>query len=241
MDVLAADQVVFLAGAVAYQFFFAIIPLLALAIGVLGFIYGSERAVNELSAALGQIYPGSGSEELAVVRQLSEGRALALGLGLLGTIVTVTTIHGALDASLAAVLGRSGERTFVRGKLEAFAFAGGLLLLAIPSVVLSAGAEALRGPIASVTAFAFFYLTYRVVPRVAVGPRAAMVGALVATILWEVAKMLFGAYTQFLGAFAAYGSLAFVAGVLTWIYLTALIILLGAEAVKLARSIDATR
>jgi membrane protein len=241
MDVLAADQCAFLAGAVAYQFFFAIIPLLALAIGLLGFIYGSERAIDELSAALRQIYPASGSEELAIVRQLSEGRALALGLGLLGTIVTVTAIHGALDAALATVLGRTGERTFVRGKLEAFAFAGGLLLLAIPSVVLSAGVQALRGPIATVTAFLFFYLTYRVVPRVAVGPRAAVIGALVATILWEVAKMLFGAYTQFLGAFAAYGSLAFVAGVLTWIYLTALIILLGAEAVKLARSVAAIR
>ena len=107
MDVLAADQVVFLAGAVAYQFFFAIIPLLALAIGVLGFIYGSERAVDAVSSALRQIYPASGNEELAIVRQLSEGRALALGLGLLGTIVTVTAIHGALDAALAAVLGRA--------------------------------------------------------------------------------------------------------------------------------------
>ncbi len=241
MDVLAADQVVFLAGAVAYQFFFAIIPLMALAIGLLGFIYGSERAIDALSATLRQIYPASGSEELAIVRQMSEGRALALGLGLLGTIVTVTAIHGALDAALAAVLGRPGERTFVRGKLEAFAFAGGLLLLAIPSVVLSAGAQALRGPIATVTAFLFFYLTYRVVPRVAVGPRAAVIGALVATVLWEVAKMLFGAYTQLLGAFAAYGSLAFVAGVLTWIYLTALIILLGAEAVKVARSTSLDR
>ena len=236
MDVLAADQCVFLAGAVAYQFFFAIIPLMALTIGVLGFIYGPERAIDEVSAALRQVYPASGREELAVVRQLSEGRGLAIGLGLLGTVVTVTTIHGALDASLDVVLGRAKERTFVRGKLEAFAFAAGLLLMAIPSVVLSAGVEALRGPISTITAFVFFFLTYRVVPRVAVGPRAAAIGALVATILWEVAKLLFGAYTQFLGAFAAYGSLAFVAGVLTWIYLTALIILLGAEAVKLARS-----
>jgi uncharacterized BrkB/YihY/UPF0761 family membrane protein len=123
--VLAADQCPFLAGAVAYQFFFAIIPLMALAIGILGFIYGSERAVDELSAALRQVYPVPGNEELAVVRQLSEGRALALGVGLLGTIVTVTAIHGALDAAFAVVLGRAGERTFVRGKLEAFAFAGG--------------------------------------------------------------------------------------------------------------------
>ena len=89
--------------------------------------------------------------------------------------------------------------------------------------------------VGAVPAFAFFYLTYMAVPRVRVGARAARIGALVATLLWEAAKLLFGVYTRLLGAFAAYGSLAFIAGLLTWIYLTAMIILIGAEAVKLAR------
>ena len=120
---------------------------------MLGFIYGSERAVNELSAALAQIYPGSGARSCGRA-STQRGRALALGLGLLGTIVTVTTIHGALDASLAAGSGVP-ETDVVRASWR-FAFAGGLLLLAIPRV-LSAGVELLRGPIASVTAFALFY------------------------------------------------------------------------------------
>lgn len=256
LEAFAADQCAFLAGAVAYQLFFAIVPLLALAIGVLGFVYGSDRAISELSVVLRLVYPVLGSEELVVVRQLSEGRGVALGLGLLGTLVSVTAIHGSLDAALASVLGTKGGRRFVRGKLEALAFAGGLLLLAIASLVISYGVQALHGPLAAlgvdeqarialqllspfigaVPGFAFFYLTYRVVPRVAVGPRAARIGALVATVLWEGAKLLFGLYTRLLDAFAAYGSLAFVAGLLTWIYLTALIVLIGAEAVKLART-----
>lgn len=256
LDVFVADQCAFLAGAVAYQLFFAIVPIAALAIGVLGFVYGSDRAVRELSVALRLIYPVPGSDELVIVRQLSEGRALALGLGLLGTLVSVTAIHGSLDAALASVLGSAGGRHFVRGKLEALAFAGGLLLLAIASVVISYGVQALHAPlvaygvddqlqlalqlisplVGAVPAFAFFYLTYRVVPRVAVGPRAARIGALVATVLWEAAKVLFGLYTRVVGAFDAFGSLAFVAGLLTWIYLTALIILVGAEVVKVART-----
>jgi len=255
LDPFVADQCAFLAGAVAFQLFFAIVPLLALAIGVLGFIYGPDRADRELSGVLGQIYPVLSSEELAIVRQLGEGRAVALGLGFLGTLVMVTAVHGSLDAALASVLGRKGERDFVRGKLEALAFAGGLLVLAIASFTVSFGVQALQGPLAAigvddqlrialqvlsplvgaVPAFAFFYLTYRVVPRVPVGGRAARVGALVATVLWEGAKLLFGFFTRVLGVFAAYGTLAFVAGLLTWIYLTAVIILIGAEAVKMAR------
>ena len=135
------------------------------------------------------------------------------------------------------------------------AFVGVLLLLAFASFAVSFGVQAMQGPLAyfgvdevarlvlqlispalgAVPAFVFFYLTYRAVPRVAVGPHAARVGALVATGLWEVAKLLFGVYTRALSAFAAYGSLAFLAGLLTWIYLTALIILIGAEVVKYVR------
>jgi uncharacterized BrkB/YihY/UPF0761 family membrane protein len=119
LDVFETDQCAFLAGAVAYQLFFAIVPLLALTIGVLGFVYGSDRANRELAVVLYQIYPVLSSEEL---------------------------------------------------------------------------------------------------------------------VIGEAAKLLFGIYAQALGAFAAYGSLAFFAGLLTWIYLTAIIILIGAEAVKIARA-----
>jgi uncharacterized BrkB/YihY/UPF0761 family membrane protein len=51
-------------------------------------------------------------------------------------------------------------------------------------------------------------------------------------VLWEVAKLAFGYFTRALGIFAAYGPLAFAAGLLTWIYLTAAIILIGAEVMK---------
>lgn len=256
LAVFIADQCAFLAGAVAYQIFFAIVPLLALAIGVLGFVYGGERADRELPLVLRLIYPPLGDEEMVIVRQLGEGRAVALGLGFVGTLLSVTAIHGSLDVALSSVLGRKGERTFVRGNLEGLAFTGGLLLLAIGSFAISYGVQALQEPLAlfgmddelrialqlasplagALPAFAFFYLVYRAVPRVPVGARAARIGALVATVLWEVAKLVFGVYTRVVGGFAAYGSLAFIAGLLTWIYVTAVIILIGAEAVKLARA-----
>jgi membrane protein len=80
--------------------------------------------------------------------------------------------------------------------------------------------------------FWFFYLVFRFAPRRAVRRRDARRGALVSAVLWEIAKVAFGFLTRGLGIFQAYGALAFAAGLLTWIYVTAVIILIGAEVVK---------
>src|SRR3954470_18753527 len=91
------DECGFLAGGVAYQLFFALVPLIALAIGILGFVYGTERAVVEFSRVVATFYPGATGEEAKIVRQLAEGRAVSLSLGLIGTLLSITAIHGALD------------------------------------------------------------------------------------------------------------------------------------------------
>ena len=79
----------------------------------------------------------------------------------------------------------------------------------------------------------FFYFIYRYVPRVRVPVRTARTAALVSAVLWEVAKVAFAFFTRAVGIFSAYGPIAFAAGLLTWVYLTAVIILVGAEILKI--------
>src|SRR5216683_5081215 len=81
-----ADECLFLAGGVAYQLFFALIPLLALVVGVLGFVYGSDRAQRELVQLLREIYPSASQQEVRIARELVDGRAISLGIGVVGTI-----------------------------------------------------------------------------------------------------------------------------------------------------------
>ena len=231
-----ADECPFLAGAVAFQLFFAIIPLLALVVGVLGFVYGSERAQQELGQLIRDIYPSATAQESRIVRQLVEGRGLSLGVGIVGTVLATGAIHGALDKALAVILGTGGKRGFVRGHAEAFAFAAALVVLAAISLVVSLGA----GPLAPLLGFAIgyvlFYCVYRFVPRSRVRGPSARVAALVSAVLWEIAKIAFGFFTRSLGIFSAYGPIAFAAAMLTWIYVTAVIILIGAEVIKLRRA-----
>jgi len=66
----ADDDCAFLAGAVAYQIFFAVIPLLALLVGVLAFVYGTDRAARDLIDTLRDVYPSATSQETRIGHEL---------------------------------------------------------------------------------------------------------------------------------------------------------------------------
>lgn len=244
------DDCGFLAGGVAYQLFFAIIPVLALVIGVFGLVYGSERATAELGRLIARTFPAVREEEAKIVRSLVDGRAVSFGLGLFGTLLSASAIYSSLDNALSGVFGRTGRRHLVRGQLEALLFLLAIAGLAVASFAASFGIQAaqdfaessgragrwilfLSSPLVGLLpGIAFFFVVFRLVPRKRLTPRQALRGALVSGVLWEIAKLAFAVLTRALGTFAAYGALAFAAGLLTWIYVTAAIILIGAEFIK---------
>lgn len=225
--------------------------MLALVVGVLGYIYGTERAQQQFVQLVSSVFPLAGAQETRIARELVSGRALSLGVGLVGTLLGASAIFGAVETAIGRII-PGARRSFVRGRIEGLVFIAGLILLAIASFALSYGAQAAEGALRGViTARAsrfviavlsqglglaagavFFYAVFRYVPRQAFPPRLARSAALVSAVLWELAKVGFALYTRALGAFAAYGPIAFAAGLMTWIYLTAVIILLGAETMK---------
>lgn len=247
-----ADECLFLAGGVAYQLFFALLPLLALVVGVLSFVFGADRAQRDLVQLFREVYPSASGQEVRIARELVDSRAISLSIGVVGTIIAAAAVHSSVDAALAAVLPGGRKRTFLRGHVDALAFVGGIALLAVLSFALSYGAQAAQGaltaaglgqtartviavgsPLLGLAAgYAFFALIYRYVPRTKLPARTARIAALVSAVLWEIAKVAFGFFTRALGTFSAYGPLAFAAGLLTWVYLTAVIILIGAEVMK---------
>ncbi len=219
---------------------------------MLGFVFGTDRAQSEIVQLFRQIYPSATQQEVRIVRELVDGRALSLSIGVVGTILAVSAVHSSVDLALAAVLRSGRKRGFARGYLDALAFVGGIALLAVLSFALSYGAQAAQGALTSAglgqsartviafgspvlglgAGYVFFGLIFRYVPRVSVAHRTARIAALVSAVLWEVAKVAFGFFTRALGTFSAYGPLAFAFGLLAWVYLTAVIILIGAEVMK---------
>lgn len=214
-------------------------------------MYGPQRAERELGAIVRTILPAATGQETRLIGELVQGRALSFGLGLAGTLLSVTAILGSIDTAISHILGREGKRPFVRGRLNGLAFVALIIALAAASFAVTVGVEALVGalgprtlrplrPLVAILSalpglavgYWSFYLVFRLAPRRPVGRPAARRAALVSAVLWELAKVAFGFLTRALGVFEAYGALAFAAGLLTWIYVTAAIILIGAEVAR---------
>ncbi|MEM1108078.1 MAG: YhjD/YihY/BrkB family envelope integrity protein [Planctomycetota bacterium] len=85
-------------------------------------------------------------------------------------------------------------------------------------------------------------LIYGLLPAVKVQLRAALIGALVAAVLWELSKWGFRLYVQrAVGYSALYGSLGLVPLFLLWLYVTWMVILFGLEISYIVQTVKNTR
>jgi membrane protein len=76
---------------------------------------------------------------------------------------------------------------------------------------------------------ALFVLIYRFMPRAEVTLRDTLPGALLAGVLWELAKYVFAWSLGYFHYDQIYGSVGAVVAVLTWSYVSSLILLFGAQ------------
>ena len=76
---------------------------------------------------------------------------------------------------------------------------------------------------------ALFTLVYRFMPSGRVTLRDSVPGAVVAGVLWEAAKYIFASSLHYFHYDQIYGSVGAVVAVLTWSYVSSLILLFGAQ------------
>lgn len=76
---------------------------------------------------------------------------------------------------------------------------------------------------------ALFVIIYRLLPRAHVTLRDTLPGAFLAGLLWELAKYIFAASLGYFHYDQIYGSVGAVVAVLTWSYVSSLIMLFGAQ------------
>lgn len=247
------DNLNLIAAGVAFYFFLALVPLLAALVLTYGLVADPATVVEHLQG-LTQLLPADAArligEELLSVTQAAQGEK---GLGLL--LALLLALYGGMRgaSSIITALNIAYEeherRGFVRTTLLAFAMTAGVVLVGLVGIIavsamgavddlLSDGAPALHWLVRSVSwllAAALASLTIAAIYRY--GPdrdepkwRWLTPGSLIATLLWLAATLGFGFYVSNFGSYnATYGSLGAVVVLLMWLYLSAYVLLLGAE------------
>jgi len=152
----------------------------------------------------------------ATSRTFWHGRALTIGMiGLVGLLLSSSVLVTSILVGLREMAGRLSPR-----QLERYP-----LMLSVGSAFW----QVVFALVSFLLTVALFVVVYRFMPRAAVTVRDALPGALLAGVLWEIAKYGFAWSLNYFHYDQIYGSVAAVVAVLTWSYVSSLILLFGAQ------------
>lgn len=257
-----------LSAELAYRFLFALFPFMLFLSALGGFVASwlgiADPATRAIDAVSSEVPP----ELVATIRPqleavLGSTSPALLSFGAIAALWAATGGTNALIKAMNRAYGVEDTRSFlgryvvavgltllvVGGIIASFAaIAGGAVLsaevvapLGIGSVVWTA-LELLRFPIVVMLLVVAVAILYRLAPAVRAPWTRAFLGATVFAIGWVVATVGFSVYLSRFGSYAStYGALAGVIVLMLWFYLTALVLLLGAEVVASSSAVATTQ
>jgi membrane protein len=248
-----ADNVGFLAAGIAFYAFLAFVPLLASVV----LVYGLVADPPTVAEHIGKLFASLPRDAAALIadqlKSLTASPDTSKGLSL--AIALAFAIYGASKGASGIVTALNiayevkETRGFVRTTLLALGMTiGGLLVLLLAAGAISVTAAIDRllpgaAPVvhllvqilswlaAMAAVSAALALVYRFAPSRPDAPwRWLTPGSAAASSLWVAASLGFGLYVSHFGNYnATYGSLGGVVVFLTWLYLSAYILLIGGE------------
>lgn len=249
---IAHDNVVLLAAGVAFFSLLAIVPALAATVAIWGIVAEPSdvtRVVDGLASSLPQSAQQTIEEQLSVVAKSSGAGLGATAVG--GVVISLWSASTATKHLFQAVRTASGDpgrSSYVRQRGFALLFTIGAIIFGLVTVALIAIVPAslerseigraarvavswLRWPLLAISMMVALTVVYRVAPRVhPPGWRFATAGAALATLLWLAGSAGFAWYAASFGSFnRTYGSMGGVVVLMLWLFLTAFVVILGAE------------
>jgi membrane protein len=249
---ISEDRVTALAAGVTYYVLLALFPGITALVSVYGLIADPADIGEHLASLSGAIPSDAISIISGQLRYLALQDAQALGFAFLGgLLVSLWSANAAMKAlfdALNVVYGEKEKRNFFILNALSLAFTGGMVLflvlamigiVAVPAVLdllyLGSVSELiinlLRWPAMLALVVLGLAVLYRYGPsRADARWRWITWGSIAAAILWLVVSMLFSWYASNFGNYnKTYGSLGAVIAFMVWTWLSATIVLLGAE------------
>ena len=239
--------------AMSYFGLMALFPALLLMLAI------SNRigAATELLTHAVEVYPGSGKFLRETIRSMSDVGKGAIITCVIVTFWAGSWVFAVIERALNRIW-KTTSRTFWHGRALTIGMIGIVGVLLVFSVLVTSLVVGLRDMAARLSprqvahyplllsagsafwqiifAIASFLITvilfvvvYRFMPKAEVSLRDTLPGAIIGGLLWEIAKYVFAWALSFFHYDQIYGSVGAVVAVLTWSYVSSLILLFGAQ------------
>ncbi len=251
-------------GGIAFSLLLSVIPFVLLVFSILGNIIDVATLENQITRLIDTVIPypeyASYSKRVILSRlpEVVEYKTLAGYLGVFGLLFTSTWLFSGMRTILNRIFGVSVEKSAWIGILRDF----GMVLLLVIFIALSTFIlptlnflvtaadeidffkafkisnflDTILSIASIVIIFFLFFAFYYLIPYEKLGKRVPVVAAFWATLLWEIAKRIFGYYvSDFLTINKIYGAFILIAVILFWIFYSSCLFVLGAEIGQLFR------
>ena len=254
VQTMRANDATHMAAGVAYYAVFSLFPLVMGMVSVAGFLVSSTEVQARLLGYLSDNLPGAESFTTDNLGELAELWG-ALGIGaVIGLIWATNGLFAAINRAVNRAWHIPRERPFFIAKPRQLALALAVIVLFLTSAFATSVVEVVVDPARSLgipgispfldmggagavlratsfaATFSVFLLLYKFAPDCKTYWRYVWTGAVVAAVLFEAGKAMFAWYLETIALYTeVYGSVASVIVLLTWIYLSSMILILGAE------------
>ena len=248
------DNLLGLAAQTAYYFFFSLFPLLLFIAPVLSLVGDKQETFALFTSQLQQVVPSSGWDLIGgVIRDVVYAKN-APGLMSVGALLAIwagSNVFGALIDALNVAYDVKDTRPWWKKKLIAVTSVVVIGMVILISTVMILAGDKITGwiatrldlepgtrtlvtlvqmPIAFALLVAIASLTYYFLPNLRQSKRQVLVGAIFTTMGWAVVTVALRVYmANFANYNATYGAIGGVIALLTWMYFSMLVFLIGGE------------
>lgn len=251
-DEISRDHISVVAAGIAFYALISVFPAIAALVSIAGLILNPADIADQLETVVGMLPAEASSILQDQVTKVVGGSQS--GTGFVAAFGLAVALYGAMKGVLTLIEGlniaydENETRGMVRLYLTALAIticailgtaAGIALMVLLPSLAalgnlppaLETAFSLLRWPLMAALAMLGLAALYRYGPsRAEPKWRWISVGAVVATTLWIIGTLGFSIYVRNFGSYTeTYGALGGVIVLLTWMWLSAFVILAGAE------------
>ena len=243
----------YIAGAISFYALFSFFPLVLAIISIYGYVLGPGAAETDLAGKIAEVIPVETQYVSDTLRGVVSARAITGIASILGLLWAASAAFGAMRKGINAAWGVTKTRPFLKERLMDIGLVAGAGLLMVFVLFLPpifaflkditqtvapeadvAATDFLWGVAAQVLTpvltFLTFLVLYRFLPNTPVKLSDVWMGALPAAIAFEGAKWGFVWYVKTFPVYnVVYGPIGAIMALLTWVYVSAIILLFGAH------------